>query len=171
MLKKTVILSMFLALIVLFSGCINNNTEKPVNETGNAKYEQIPTTNLPPGITFMDVHETDVQIGDSARKAIEGIYRSDTDTDEIYIQVFNTETPQTLVDEYKSQYKNANYEPFNETSVNGHKATQVKYYGTTKDGKQIPKYNLIWTTKNSMIKVGGSVDAQKLMNLAAATNS
>lgn len=170
MLKKTIIISTFLALIVLFSGCINDNTEKPVNETGNAKYEQIPTTGLPQGVTFMDAHETDVDIGNSVEKAIEGIYRSDTDTDEIYIQIFNMENPQKLVDEYKSRYKDANYEPFTEISVNGHKATQVKYFGT-KEGKQIPKYNVIWATKDSMIKVGGSVDAQKVINLAEATNS
>lgn len=166
---KIVILSMSLAVIILFSGCITDNG-KPVNETGNAKYKQIPTTGLPPGVTFMDVHETGVQIGDSSREAIEGIYRSDTDTDEIYIQVFNTENPQILVDEYKLKYKDANYEPFTEVSVNGHKATQVKYY-VTKDGKQVPKYNLIWITKDSMIKVGGSENVTKVTGLAAATNS
>jgi len=170
MLRKIVKSSIFLALIVLFSGCITGNTEKPVNETGNVKYEQIPTTGLPSGITFMDVHEADIQIGDSVRKGIEGIYRSDIDTDEIYIQVFSSETPEVLMDEYKSQYKDANYAPFTEISINGHKATQVKYYGT-KNGRQIPKYNLIWATKDSMIKVGGSVDAQQVINLAAATNS
>jgi len=116
----------------------------------------------------MAVHETEVDIGTSSRKANEGVYRSDGD--EVYVQVFNSETPEALKEEYKAQYKDANYDPFTEISINGHNATQVKYY-MTENGTQIAKYNIIWTTKNSMIKVGGSVDAQKVIDLAKATNS
>ena len=100
----------------------------------------------------------------------EGIYRSNTDEEDVLIDVFNTETPDALLKDYKSEYKDANYNPFNETSINGHNATQVKYY-ITKNGTQTPKYILVWTTKNSMIKVGGSVDPQKVIDLATATNS
>ncbi len=160
---------MFLATMVFISGCIDDKTsEDQVNKTGTIASEQIPTTNLPSGFTLMAVHETEVDIGASSRKAMEGVYR--IDGDEIYIDVFNTETPGALIDEYKSQYKDANYNPFTEISINGHNATQVTYY-ITKNGIQIPKYNIIWVTKNSMIKVGGSVDAQKAIDLAKATNS
>ncbi len=169
--KRIIILSVFIAASILISGCIfdkNNGTKG--NETKTINSDIIPTINLPSGFTFLAVHESEVGIGNSSRKAIEGIYRSNTDEDEIYIDVVNTETPEALIDEYKSQYKDANYEPFTEISINGHKATQVKYY-ITRNGAQIPKYNLIWATKNSMIKVGGSVDAQKVIALATATNS
>lgn len=160
---------MFLATMVFISGCLDNKTnENPVNKTGTIASEQIPTANLPSGFTFMAVHETDVDIGNSSEKAIEGIYR--TDGDDIYIQVFNSETPESLIDEYKSQYKDANYDPFTEISINGHNTTQVKYY-IIRNGTQIPEYNLIWATKNSMIKVGSSLDAQKAIDLAKATNS
>ena len=160
---------MFLATMVLISGCIDNKiNDNPVNKTETITSEQIPTANLPSGFTFMAVHETDIDFGNSSRKAIEGVYRSDGD--EVYVQVFNSETPEALIDEYKSQFKDANYDPFTEIPINGHNATQVKYY-IIRNGTQIPKYNLIWTTKNSMIKVGSSFDAQKVIDLAKATNS
>lgn len=167
--SKKIILSMFLAAMVFISGCLDDTTiENPGNKTQTITSEQIPTANLPSGLTFMAIHETEVDIGSSSRKAIEGVYRGDGD--EIYIDVFNTETPEAFLDEYKAQYKEANYAPFTEISINGHNATQVKYYITV-NGTQIPKYNVIWTTKNSMIKVGGSVNAQKVIDLAKATNS
>ncbi|MCX9081821.1 MAG: hypothetical protein OIN83_06455 [Candidatus Methanoperedens sp.] len=166
--KIIIILSMFLATMVFISGCLEDNTSNLANKTETITSEQIPTVNLPSGFTFMAVHETEVDIGSSSRKAIEGVYRSDGD--EIYIDVFNTETPEAYIDEYKAYYKDANYDPFTEISINGHNATQVKYY-ITENGKQIPKYTIIWTTKNSMIKVGSSVDVQKVIDLAKATNS
>ncbi|MFA4957375.1 MAG: hypothetical protein WC556_10445 [Candidatus Methanoperedens sp.] len=169
--KKIIILSIFIVASIFLSGCIfDKNNGTTGNETKTINSELIPTINLPSGFTFLAVHDSEVDIGNSSVKAIEGIYRSNTDEDEIYIDVVNTETPEALIDEYKSQFKDANYEPFTEISINGHKATQVKYY-ITKNGTQIPKYNLIWATKNSMIKVGGSVDAQKVIDLATATNS
>src|SRR4030066_615546 len=161
--KIIIILSMFLATMVFISGCLEDNTSNLANKTETITSEQIPTVNLPSGFTFMAVHETEVDIGSSSRKAIEGVYRSDGD--EIYIDVFNTETPEAYIDEYKAYYKDANYDPFTEISINGHNATQVKYY-ITENGKQIPKYTIIWTTKNSMIKVGSSVDVQKVIDLA-----
>jgi hypothetical protein len=170
--KKIILLSIFIVASILISGCItdkNNGTKW--NGTKTNISDIIPTTNLPSGVTFMDVNkEADIDIGNSSRKAIEGIYRSNTDEEDVLIDVINTETPEALIDEYKSQYKDANYDAFIEISINGHKATQVKYYKTD-NGKQIPKYIIIWTTKNSMIKVGGSVDLQKVKDLATATNS
>ncbi|MCX9085353.1 MAG: hypothetical protein OIN87_11225 [Candidatus Methanoperedens sp.] len=168
MYKKIIILSIFIITSILISGCIDTNNGSRGNET--IKSDMIPTINLPAGFTYLDAHETQVDIGNTSQKAIEGIYRSKTEDDEIYIQIFDIENPQTLIDEYKSQYKDANYDPFTEITINGHKATQVKYY-ITRNGKQLSKYNIIWTTTNSMIKVGGSEDSQKVIELAAATNS
>jgi hypothetical protein len=74
------------------------------------------------------------------------------------------------MNEYKAEYKDANYNPFTEIVFNGHKATQVLYYFIS-NGQQVKKYNIIWTTKDSMFKVGSSIDAQKVINLATATNS
>ena len=105
----------------------------------------------------------------SSRKAIEGYYRTDTGED-IYIQVFKTDSPETILSEYKATYKDVGYDPFTEIYFNNHNATKVMYYFTV-DGKLVPKYNLIWTTNVSMIKVGSSIDAQKVINLATATNS
>ena len=159
---------MFLATMVFISGCLEDNTSNLANKTETITSEQIPTVNLPSGFTFMAVHETEVDIGSSSRKAIEGVYRSDGA--DISIDVVNIETSEALIAEYKSQYEDVNYDPFTEISINDHKATQVKYY-ITENGKQIPKYTIIWTTKNSMIKVGSSVDVQKVIDLAKATNS
>lgn len=171
MFKKIILLIMLLAVAAFVSGCIDDKTgNNTVNKTDTIKYEQIPTVNLPSGITFIGVTETYVQIGNSSRKAIEGIYKTDIDDLDVNIDIFNTETPQVLIDEYKSQYKNASYNPFTEIPLNGHNATQVLRY-RTKNGTQIPIYSVIWTTKDSMIKVGPSTDAQKVINLATATNS
>lgn len=159
---------MFLATMVFISGCLDDNTNIPANKTETIASEQIPTVNLPSGFTFLAVHETEVDIGNSSRKANEGVYRSGGD--EVYIQVFNSENPEALVEEYKSEYKDANYDPFTEISINGHNATQVKY-PIIDNGNQILKYNIIWTTKNSMIKVGGSSDPKKVKDLAEAIKS
>lgn len=170
MLKKIIIVSMFLAATVFISGCIDDkNNENPVNNTDTIKSDQIPTVNLPSGFTFMAVHETQVDIGNSSRKAIEGVYRTDTGED-IYVQVFKTDSPEAIMEEYRASYKDAGYDPFTEIVFNGHKATQVMYYFTS-NGQQVKKFIIIWTNKDSMFKVGSSIDAQKVINLATATNS
>ncbi|MCZ7400717.1 MAG: hypothetical protein O8C61_00675 [Candidatus Methanoperedens sp.] len=171
--KKIIILSIFITASIFMSGCIfDKNNGTTGNETKTNISDIIPTTNLPSGITFLAINkDANVDINNNITvKAIEGIYRSNTDDEDVLIDVINTETPEALFNEYKLQYKDANYNPFNETSINGHKATWVKYY-ITKNGNQIPKFLIVWTTKNSMIKVGGSVDPQKVIDLAAATKS
>jgi hypothetical protein len=167
--KKIIILSIFIAASILISGCITDKTNGAKgNETKTIKSDIIPTINLPSGFTFMAVHDADVEIGNSSKKATEGVYRTEQGED-IYIQVFETEKPEELLDEYKAQYKNEGYDPFTEIYFNGHKATKVMYYFTS-SGESVPKYNIIWTINNSMIKVGSSTDAQKVINLATATN-
>ena len=127
MLKKIILLMILLAVTAFVSGCIDDKTgDNPVNKTDTIKSEQIPTVNLPSGFTFMAIHETDVDIGTSSRKAIEGDYRTDTGED-IYIQVFKTDSPETIMNEYKATYKDVGYNPFTEIYFNGHKATKVMY--------------------------------------------
>src|SRR5450759_4404006 len=93
-----IILSIFVAASILISGCItdkNNGTNG--NETKTNISNIIPTINLPSGLTFMAIHETTVDVGGSSRNAIEGIYRSNTDEEDVLIDVFNTETPEALL--------------------------------------------------------------------------
>jgi len=167
--KKIIILSIFIAASILISGCItdkNNGTKG--NETKTNNSDIIPTINLPSGITYLAIHDTDIEIGNSSKKAIEGVYRTDQGED-IYIQVFETEKPEELLDEYKAQYKDAGYDPFTDIYFNGHKATKVMYY-FIRSGQSVSKYNIVWTINNSMVKVGSSTDAQNVINLATATN-
>jgi hypothetical protein len=167
--KKIIMFSIFITVSILISGCVtdkNNGTEG--NQTQNNKSDIIPTINLPSGFTYLAVHDTEIEIGNFSNKATEGVYKTEQGED-IYIQVFQSENPGKLLEDYKAQYKDANYDPFTDITFNGHKATRVKYYFTS-DGKDVPKYNVIWTINNSMIKVGASTDAQKVINLATATN-
>src|SRR5659263_199427 len=151
--KKVLILSIFIAVSILISGCVTDkNNETTVNETKTIGSDIIPTINLPSGFTYMGIHDTDIEVGNSSKKATEGIYKIE-EGETIYIQVFKTEKPEELLDEFKAQYKDANYDPFTEISFNGHKATKVTYYFVS-NGQQVPKYYVIWTIKNSMIKVG-----------------
>ena len=167
--SKNIILLIFLAAALLISGCITDNDEKNNGNKSDLKSDMIPTINLPSGFTFMAIHEANVEFGNISRKAKEGVYRTDEGED-VYIQVFETETPEDLLNEYKSQYKDDGYDPFTEIYFNGHKATKVMFYSTN-NGRSVSKYNIIWTKNNTMIKVGSSADAQKVINLATATNN
>jgi len=166
---KIIILSIFIAASILISGCITDKTNGAKgNETKTIKSDIIPTINLPSGFTYMGVHDADIEIGNSSKKATEGVYRTDQGED-IYVQVFETEKPEELLDEYKAQYKDEGYDPFTEIYFNGHKAIKVMH-DSTMNGQSVPKYTVVWTISNSMIKVGSSTDAQKVINLATATN-
>lgn len=166
--KKIIILSIFIAAFILISGCITDkNNETKVNETKTIRSDLIPTINLPSGVTYLGIHDIDIEIGNFSKKATEGIYETDQG-ENIYVQVFETENPEELMEEYKAQYKAAGYDPFTEINFNDHKATKVMYYFTS-NGQSVPKYNVIWTNNNSMIKVGSSTDAQKVIDLATAT--
>lgn len=170
--KKIILLTItiFLVVAVFISGCVTNKDKaNNGNNSEVVKSEIIPTTNLPSGFVFLSAHTTYVDIGNSSKKAEEGIYKTDQNED-VYIQVFENASPEELLNEYKSQYENLSYEPFADVTFNGHNATEVTFYSTS-NGKSIAKYNIIWTNKNAMIKVGPSVDIQKVRNLAAATNN
>lgn len=157
------ILLLVLLTSVFISGCIfDKDNGKQINES-----KFIPQNDLPAGFTYMAIHETSVDIGDSSINAIEGVYRNSRGED-MYIQALENNAPSALVNEYKLRYKDANWDPFEEIFLNGHKATKIKDY-TTMNGQQTPKYSIIWATEKYMMLVGSSIDAQSVMNLASAT--
>lgn len=163
--NKYILMLILLVTAVSIAGCLDkdNGTNPPVNP------DLIPTTGLPAGITFMGVHETNVEISGSLINATEGVYRNAGE--DYYIQVIGNDNPEELIASYKSMYKNANYEPFKEIYLNGHKATQVTDY-TTVNGKQEPNYAVIWATGKAMIIVSSpTADIQSVIALASATKS
>ena len=158
------ILLLVLLTSVFISGCIFDKDDNGKQINGS---KFIPQKDLPAGFTYMAIHETSVDIGNSSINAIEGVYRNSKGED-MYIQALENNSPSALINEYKLRYKDANWDPFEEIFVNGHKATKVKDY-TTMNGQQTPKYSIIWATEKYMMLVGSSIDAQSVMNLASAT--
>ncbi len=159
------VLLILLVSAVFISGCTdkNNGTNPPV------KPDLIPTTNLPAGFTYMGVHVTPVEIGGSSINATEGVYRNSGE--DVYIQVIKNDNPEALITQYKTMYNNVRYNPFQEITLNGHKATQVTDYSTI-NGKQQPHYAVIWATEKAMILVSSpTADAQTVIALATATGS
>lgn len=114
----------------------------------------------------MGIHETTLDIGNSSMAAVEGVYRYNGE--DIYVQAIETNDPATLIQEYKDRYKDANYDPFEEVSFNGHKATLVKYFVVV-EGKQQPRYTAIWGAKEHLMIVGSFSDNQTVITLATAT--
>ncbi len=150
---------------VFISGCTDkdNGTNPPV------KPELIPTTNLPDGFTYMATHETPVEIGGSSINATEGVYRNSGE--DVYIQVIKSDNPEALITQYKAKYNNVRYNPFQEISLNGHKATQITDY-TTINGQQKSNYAVIWAVEKAMIIVSSpTADLQTVLALATATGS
>ncbi len=118
----------------------------------------------------MGTHDTPINFVTPSINATEGVYRTNKGED-AYIQVIENDNPEALVSQYKQQYKDAMYDPFQEIYLNGHKATQVTDY-TTINGKQQPNYVVIWATEKAMIlATSPTADAQTVMALASATKS
>lgn len=164
--NKSILLILLVA-TVLISGCI---VDKGKETTNTNKLELIPTTNLPDGFTYMGTHDTDLNFVSPSINAIEGVYRTNKGED-AYIQVIENDKPETLITQYKQQYKNVRYDPFKELSLNGHKATQVTDYSTV-NGQQKPNYAVIWATEKAMIVVSSpTADIQTVIALATATGS
>ncbi len=163
------ILLILLAATVLISGCI---VDKGKETTNTNKSELIPTTNLPDGFTYMGTHEISVNISGTSMKATEGVYRNKAD--DFYIQVIENDKPEALLALYKEQLKKefkSGFNPFQEISLNGHKATQVTDYSTV-NGQQKPNYAVIWATEKAMIVVSSpTADIQTVIALATATGS
>lgn len=167
--KKVIWLSAVFIITVFISGCITSNQPSTSATSGNTISGMIPMANLPSGLTFVAVHDVNVDIGNSPKKAIEGIYRT-PQNEEMYIQVFSNYSPDALISEYKAQFNNVSYEPFKDVYFNGHNATEVLSYSMN-SGKSVEKYSIIWKNNNVVIKVGPSVDIQVVRNLASVTNS
>ncbi len=165
---KSALTLILLIIAVLISGCIFDKDKENTNPP--AKSDLIPITNLPDGFTYMGTHDTSVNLDVSLINATEGVYRTEKGED-VYIQVIENDNPEALISQYKQQYKNARYDPFQEIYLNGHKATQITDYSTV-NGKQQPNYAVIWATKKAMIiATSPTADAQTVIALASATKS
>jgi len=160
--SKKLWISAVLIITVLISGCI---FEKGNNQ--NTTLGVIPQTELPVGFTYMGTHETPVDIGGTSINATEGVYRYNN-VEDLYVQLIRNNNPQELLIQYKSKYKEANYNPFEDVSFNGHNATKIKDY-YIENATQVPYYSIIWTNGSSMIIVGSSPDANAVLSLATAT--
>ena len=149
------------------SGCIfDNNNNKP-NQTIGPDF--IPRTNLPPGFTFMAVHETTMEITNSTFNGFEGVYRYGGE--DIYIVAIKHDNPETLLTQYKADLKKqfkADYNPFEEIAINGHAATKLTD-AIIVNGQQQMRYSIMWANKGYMIQVGSFTDAMTVVSLASAT--
>ena len=164
--KKYIFLSILLISSVFISGCIFDNNNKS-NQTIGPDF--IPRTNLPVGFTFMGIHETTLNIANSTVSGFEGIYRYGGE--DIYIDAFKNEGPEALLSQYKTDLRThfkKDYNPFEEISINGHAATKLTDI-IILDGKDVPRYSIIWANKGYMIQVGPFADVNTVVVLASAT--
>ena len=162
--NKFALLFILLASAIFISGCIfDKDNGNPLNTTDPGL---VPKGNIPPGFTFLGSHNTSVNINGKSLNADEEVFRNNNE--EVYVQVIKNDNPDALIAEYMSMYSKANYDPFEEVSFNGHKATKVKDY-LTKNSNQIPYYAIIWTNGSSMNIVGSLPDAYAVLSLATAT--
>ena len=158
--NKIIVMAVLLVTAVFMSGCIFDNEDEPVS---------VPDSDLPDGFTYLGTHETDVEIGDTSMAATEEVYRNGNGED-IYVQTIESDNPGGLITQFKTRYKDANYDPFKDIWFNGHIATQVKDY-VTLNGKQEARYVIIWATETSLMIVGSSKDNNSVLEMAIATGS
>lgn len=164
--KKYILLSILLISSVFFSGCIFENKNKP-NQTIGPDF--IPRTNLPAGFTFMGIHDTTINIANSTVSGFEGVYRYGGE--DIYIAAVKHDDPEALLSQYKADLRThfrKDYNPFEEISINGHSATKFTDI-IILDGKNVPRYSIIWANKGYMIEVGSFADIITVVSLASAT--
>ena len=165
--NKYVLLSILIITSVFLSGCIfDNNNNKP-NQTIGPDF--IPRTNLPPGFTFMGVHEITIDIANNSVNGFEGVYRYAGD--DIYIIAAKSDNPEALLSQHKADIKQKfreDYNPFEEISINGHAATKLSDI-TILNGKEEQRYSIIWAKGGYMIQVGSSPDSLIAFSLASAT--
>ncbi len=165
--KKYVLLSILIIASLFFSGCIFDKNNNKQNQTIGPDF--IPKTNLPPGFTFMGVHETTMDIANSTFNGFESVYRYGGE--DFYIIAIKQDNPETLLSQYKAdlrkQFK-VDYNPFEEIAINGHSATKFTD-AIIANGKQELRYSIIWANKGYMIQVGSFSDAMPVVSLASAT--
>lgn len=165
--KMKILLPLLILAILLISGCVTSPTSTPTPTVTTPASGFIPQTGLPVGFTYMGTHTTTVDINGTSINATEIIYKYNS-TDDVYIQLLRNTNPQELLVQYKSKYKSANYNPFEEVSFNGHNATKVKDY-TVKNAAQVAYYSIVWASGSSMIIVGPSQNADAILLLATST--
>ncbi|HHI30756.1 hypothetical protein B6V01_003000 [Methanosarcinales archaeon ex4572_44] len=148
-------IAMFLLIIslsILVPGCVDerevetNNTTKPPISVATMD-DLIPTDNLPIGITYLGTHE--ITIDSPEANATEAVYKNSEGID-FYVRVIKRESnkaAEELIDEYKSQYKNYPYDPFEEVALNNHTATQVRDK-SLQGGTRVSTYTYVWNNEN-----------------------
>lgn len=164
--KKFILLTILIIASVFLSGCVFEQTSK-ANETIGPDF--IPRTNLPTGYSFMGIHETTIDIANTTVSMFEGVYRYGGD--DIYIQAFKHDNPETLLSQFKADQRKKfreDYDPFEDISINGHAATKFADVGILK-GKEQKKYSIIWAKGDYMVMVGSSFDPMISAVLASAT--
>lgn len=163
--KKYVLLSILIIASVFLSGCIFDNDKQ--NQTIGPDF--IPRTNLPAGFTFMGVHESTRDVGNSTFSGFEGVYRYNGK--DIYIFAVKNDNPDDLLSQYKAGLKKefrSDYNPFEDISINGHNATKFND-AIIVNGLQEWRYSIIWANKGYLIHVGSFDDAMTVVSLASAT--
>jgi len=165
--NKYLLISILIITSVFLSGCIFDNNDNKQNQTIGPDF--IPRTNLPPGFSFMGVHDTTMDIANITFNGFEGVYRYGRD--DIYIVAIKNENPETLLTQYKAdlrkQFK-SDYNPFEEISINGHAATKI-IDAIIVNGNQQMRYSIIWVNKGYLILVGSFADIITVESLASAT--
>lgn len=164
--NKYILLSILMIASVFLSGCVFENNNK-INQTIGADF--IPRTNLPPGFTFMGIHEITMDIGNSTVSGFEGVYRYGGE--DIYIVAIKHDAPVDLLAQYKKDLRKefkADYDPFEDISINGHAATKFTD-ARIQNGKMEPRYTIIWAKGGYMIQVGSFADVNPVIVLASAT--
>lgn len=129
----------------------------------------IPRTNLPAGFTFMAVHDTTMEIGNSTVSGFEGVYRYQGD--DIYIVAIKHDNPDALLSQYKADLKKQfkkDVNPFEEISINGHPAVKFTDAIILNGNPQL-RYSIIWAKGSYMVQVGSFADALTVVSLASAT--
>ncbi|MBU3967611.1 MAG: hypothetical protein KKG76_09585 [Euryarchaeota archaeon] len=166
MLKKFMLLSMLIIASVFLSGCVFEDTSK-ANQTIGPDF--IPKTNLPTGFTFMGTHDYTMEIANTTVSGFEGVYRYGGE--DIYIQAFKHDNPETLLSQYKADQRKRfreDLDPFEDISINGHAATKFADVGIL-NGKEQKKYSIIWAKGDYLVMVGSSADPMTVFSLASTT--
>ncbi|MDD5617368.1 MAG: hypothetical protein PHH85_14330 [Candidatus Methanoperedens sp.] len=168
MFNKYILLSILIIAAVFSSGClIDNKNDTKANQSIGPDF--IIKTNLPAGFTYMGIHETTIKIANSTVTGFEGIYRNGGN--DIYITAFKNDDPEALLSQYKADLRKnfrKDYNPFEEISINGHAATKLTDF-IVRDGKNVPRYSILWANKGYMVQVGSFDDIITVVSLASAT--
>lgn len=159
---KSLLMIFILILSVFALGCIENTDSVNKNGvTGKPPISKatmddlIPVKNLPIGLTYLGVHEA--SLGNLGVTATEAIYKN-SDGEDFYVRVVkteNTDAAKQLIEDYKSEYSNYRYEPFEEVVLNNHSATQIKE-NTLQEGKRVFTYSYLWNNENYVFIVSGN---------------